>query len=268
MRDPASLKVVLFCGGKGLRIRDYDDPVPKPMVPIGYRPVMWHVMRYYAHFGHRRFVLCLGHRADVIKEYFLRYNEALSNDFVLRPGSDHVELMSTDIHDWEIAFVDTGLESNIGERLTAVRRHVDGEEIFLANYADGLTDAPLDELVADFAERDKVAAFISVRPPYSYDFVTAAEDGTVSGIERARDFDMWINGGFFIFRREIFDYIREGEELVREPFRRLIERGLLAAYRYDGFWAPMDTLKDHQELETLFHSGGAPWALWQPVHAC
>jgi glucose-1-phosphate cytidylyltransferase len=261
--DTSSLKVVLFCGGKGLRIRDYDEPVPKPMVPIGYRPIMWHIMRYYAHFGHRRFVLCLGHRADSIKEYFLRYNEALSNDFVLRAGGNHIELMSTDIHDWEIAFVDTGLESNIGERLRAVRSHVQDEEVFLANYGDGLTDAPLDELVADFLGRDKVGAFISVRAPLSYDFVQTRDDGLVADIRTALESDFWINGGFFMFRREIFDYIGDGEDLVREPFRRLIERDLLIAYRYEGFFAPMDTLKDHQELDALFNSGSPPWALWQ-----
>jgi glucose-1-phosphate cytidylyltransferase len=133
MTDGEGYKVVLFCGGRGLRLREFQEPIPKPMVPIGYRPILWHVMRYYAHFGHRRFVLCLGHRADVIKEYFLRYNEALSNDFVLRAGGSDVELMSTDIDDWEIAFVDTGLETNIGQRLRAVREHLEGEGVFLAN---------------------------------------------------------------------------------------------------------------------------------------
>ena len=258
-----SLKVVLFCGGRGLRIRDYEEPVPKPMIPIGYRPIVWHLMRYYAHHGHRRFVLCLGHRADAVKEYFLRYDEALSNDFVLRGGGQDIELMSTDIHDWEVAFVDTGLESNIGERLCAVRRHVEDEEIFLANYGDGLTDAPLDRLLADFADRGKVAAFVSVRAPYSYDYVQVDGDGRVTAIEGARDSDIWINGGFFIFRRELFDYIGAGEELVREPFRRLIAEGQLVAYPYEGYWAAMDTLKDHQELERLYHTGEAPWMVWQ-----
>jgi glucose-1-phosphate cytidylyltransferase len=263
MAEPDGLKVVLFCGGRGLRLRDYPEPIPKPMVPIGYRPVLWHVMRYYAHFGHRRFVLCLGHQADVIKEYFLRYNEALSNDFVLRRGGGEVELMSTDIHDWEIAFVDTGLETNIGQRLRAVRRYVADEEIFLANYGDGLTDAPLDELVEDFTTGGKVGAFVSVRPPYSYDFVTVGDDRLVTGLESAQRSGIWINGGYFLFRQAIFDYIGEGEELVREPFQRLMDEEQLLAYRYEGFWAPMDTLKDHDTLEELFQSGRPPWAVWQ-----
>jgi glucose-1-phosphate cytidylyltransferase len=220
-------------------------------------------MRYYAHFGHRRFVLCLGHRADVIKDYFLRYNEALSNDFVMRGGSNDVELMSTDIHDWEITFVDTGIDASIGQRLRSVRHHLDDEELFLANYGDGLTDAPLDELLRDFSDRGRTAGFIAVRPPYSYDFVSVESDGLVRSIEGARRSDVWINGGYFMFRREIFDVIEEGEELVREPFHRLIDEEQLVAYPYEGFWAPMDTLKDHQELEALFQSGRPPWALWQ-----
>jgi glucose-1-phosphate cytidylyltransferase len=263
MTDSADLKVVLFCGGLGLRLREYRESIPKPMVPIGYRPVLWHVMRYYAHFGHQRFVLCLGHRADLIKEYFLRYNEALSNDFVLRDGGSEVELTSTDIQDWEIAFVDTGLETSIGQRLRAVRRHVHDADVFLANYGDGLTDAPLHELLDDFVESGKVAAFLSVRPPYSYDFVTMQDDRLVAGVRNAMRSDIWINGGYFMFRPAIFDYIGEGEDLVREPFQRLIGEEQLIAYPYEGFWAPMDTLKDHQALEALFYGGRPPWALWQ-----
>jgi glucose-1-phosphate cytidylyltransferase len=205
------LKVVLFCGGQGLRMRDYPEPVPKPMVPIGYRPVLWHVMRFYAHFGHRRFVLCLGHQADVIKQYFLRYDEALSNDFVLRGGAKEVELASTDIHDWEIAFVDTGIDATIGERLRAVRSHLDHEELFLANYGDGLTDAPLDALVEDFAGREAIGSFLSVRPPYTYDFVSTDGEMRVTAVQSARERDLWINGGYFMFRREILDYIKPGE---------------------------------------------------------
>jgi glucose-1-phosphate cytidylyltransferase len=263
LTDDRGLKVVLFCGGRGLRLGEHRDPVPKPMVPIGYRPVLWHVMRYYAHFGHRRFVLCLGHRADAIKEYFLRYSEALSNDFVLRRGGSEVELLSSDIEDWEVAFVDTGLDATIAERLLAVREHVEGEGMFLANYGDGLTDAPLDEFLDDFSAQGKTGGFVTVRAPYSYDFVTLGEGRVVDNIAGAAQSDIWINGGYFMFRDEIFDQIQPGEELVREPFRRLIAEQELLAYRYEGFWAPMDTLKDHQSLEELFHSGRPPWALWQ-----
>ena len=140
------MKVVLFCGGLGQRLRDHSERVPKPMIPIGYRPILWHIMKYYAHFGHRDFTLCLGYKADVVKQYFLNYNEALSNDFVLdgNGGGEpaRVELLGSDIHDWRITFADTGLHANIGQRLVAVKRYVEGEEVFLANYGDVLTYAP------------------------------------------------------------------------------------------------------------------------------
>jgi len=263
------VKVVLFCGGLGLRLREHSERVPKPMVPIGYRPILWHVMKYYAHFGHKDFVLCLGYKADVVKEYFLDYNEALSNDFVLNGNGhdgrhgNHVELLSTDIHDWRITFADTGLHANIGQRLKAAQRYLDGEDVFLANYGDVLTDAPLPELIDDFRRKDKVAAFISVKPTYTFHVVTAQEDGVVERIDDVRVSDIWINGGYMILRKEIFDYIGEGEELVREPFQRLIKQDLLLAYRYEGFWAPMDTLKDQQDLESQYEAGNPGWAVWQ-----
>jgi glucose-1-phosphate cytidylyltransferase len=261
--DPP-LKVVLFCGGQGLRLREYaDGTIPKPMAPIGLRPVLWHVMRYYSHFGVNDFVLCLGHKGEVIKEYFLRYNEAVSNDFVLLQGGRTLELLSTDIEDWRITFADTGQEATIAQRLLAVRRHLENEEIFLANYADVLTDAPLDRFVEDFRGRDKIAAFVSVRPNYTFHMVSTDGHDTVSSIRHVRESDVWINGGYFILRREIFDYIRPGEELVEAPFQRLVEEGQLLTYRYEGFWEPMDTLKEMQHLEALYQSGRPPWAVWQ-----
>lgn len=263
-RTGRGLKVVLFCGGRGIRLREASETLPKPMVPIGYRPILWHVMRYYAHFGQRDFVLCLGYKADVIKDYFLRYNEALSNDFVLDGKAGAVTLLQSDIDDWRISFIDTGLNANIGERLRAVRSFVADDEMFLANYGDVVTDAPLDTFIEDFRKRGKVAAFISVRPTsYSFHVVRFGADGLVAGLDDVHSADIWINGGFFIFRREIFDYLRPGEELVEAPFARLIAENQLISYRYDGFWAPMDTLKDVQTLEAHYESGRAPWALWQ-----
>ncbi len=256
------MKVVLFCGGQGLRLREYSEAVPKPMVPIGTRPMLWHLMRYYAHFGHREFVLCLGYQGEVIKNYFRSYDETISNDFVLSDGGRSVELLGSDIDDWRITFASTGLETNVGQRLMAVRRFVEGEPMFLANYGDNLSDANLDEYVADFQRRSEVAAFLSVRPSYTFHIVESDGAGLVTGIEHVHESAIRINGGFFLFRPEIFDYIEPGEELVEEPFRRLIAERQLIAYRYDGFWAPMDTLKDKVMLESLETSGQAPWALW------
>lgn len=257
------MKVVLFCGGQGLRMRDVSQSVPKPMATIGSRPVLWHVMRYYAHFGHHDFVLCLGYRGDVIKDYFLHYDETVSNDFVLADGGKSIELLNVDIQDWRIAFVDTGPDANIGQRLLAIKSHVVDEPVFLANYADGLTDAPLGTLVEDFMRRDKVGAFISVRPPQTFHVLSIAEGGDVEAITHVRDSNIWMNGGYFMFRNTIFDYIQPGEDLVDEPFRRLIADGQLIAYRHDGFWRAMDTLKEMQELGALYESGEPPWALWQ-----
>src|ERR1700735_4283712 len=216
------MKVVLFCGGMGLRIRDVEN-IPKPLVQIGYRPVLWHVMKYYAHYGHKDFILCLGYGADAIKRYFLEYSECTSNDFVLSGGGRKVELYNSDIHDWRITFADTGVDSNIGQRLRAVEKYLDGEDEFLANYSDGLSDLPLPEQLEHFHQQDKIASFLCVLPNLSY-HVVSTEPGSslVTGVHSIRNGSTLINGGYFVFKKQIFDYMRDGEELVMEPFQRLI----------------------------------------------
>jgi len=233
------------------------------MVHIGYRPIIWHIMKYYAHYGHKDFILCLGYKADVVKNYFLNYDECLSNDFVLSEGGGNVELLNRDIADWKITFVETGTHTNIGGRLMAVREHLEGEELFLANYADGLSDLPLDTYLESFVKTRAVAKFVAVRPSASVHIVDVQEDGSVAGVRAMSDGTVRINGGFFAFRREIFDYIREGEEIIAEPFQRLIGEKLLLAEKYDGFWISMDTFKDRQLLEDLYSRGHAPWELWK-----
>jgi glucose-1-phosphate cytidylyltransferase len=257
------VKVVIFCGGLGMRLRDFSESIPKPMVPVGYRPILWHVMRYYAHFGHKDFILCLGYRADAIKQYFLKYDETVSNDFVLTDGGKRVDLLASDIQDWRITFVDTGLNSNIGMRLKLVQPHLAGEEMFLANYSDGVSDLPLPTMVDYFAKRDAVACFAGVAPTQSFHLVRAEEGGKVESIRHVRDFGMRINGGYFVFRQQIFDWMQEGEELVQEPFQRLAAAGKLLAYPHDGFWACMDTFKDKQLLEDMYSRGQVPWEVWK-----
>jgi glucose-1-phosphate cytidylyltransferase len=259
------MKVVLFCGGLGLRIRDAED-TPKPMVHIGYRPILWHVMKYYAYYGHRDFVLCLGYRGDLIKNYFLNYNECVSNDFVLSGAGKKLELLNSDIDDWRITFVETGLYSSIGQRLKAVEKYLEGEKEFLANYSDGLTDMPLPKQLEHFRQQDKIASFLCVRPNLSYHMVSVQESNgnLVSGIQAINNGTVRINGGFFIFKRRIFDYIREKEDLVCEPFQRLAEEKQLIGYPYDGFWVSMDTFKDKQRLEELDQTT-APWKVWNHV---
>lgn len=258
----SNMKVVLFSGGLGLRLREYPEVAPKPMIPIGIRPIIWHVMRYYAHYGHKDFILCLGYRGDVVKAYFLNYNEAISNDFVMTGGGRSLDIVRTDIQDWRITFADTGLHTIVGQRLRAIRPYLADEEIFLANYGDTLTDAPLPQLIEAFERTDSVAAFLAVRPTSSFHIVESSPDGKVTAITHVREAEIRINGGYFVFRRQIFDYVHEGEELVEQPFRRLIAEGKLMAFRYDGFWAPMDTLKDKQDLDDLYDDGSAPWAVW------
>lgn len=256
------MKVVLFCGGMGTRLGNHTGDVPKPMVKIGYRPILWHIMKYYAHFGHKDFILCLGYKADVIKDYFLNYNEYISNDFTMSNGGKDIVLKKSDIEDWTISFVDTGLRSNLGQRLMAVRSYVQDDEIFMANYADGLTNANLTEMIEFFKKSGKIACFVCVSPSQSFHVVEAGDEGIVKDIRYVRDTNVIINGGFFIFRQEIFDYMRAGEELVVQPFQRLIAEKQLIGYRYDKFWC-MDTFKEHQELNDMYNRGDAPWEVWK-----
>jgi glucose-1-phosphate cytidylyltransferase len=257
------MKVVIFCGGMGLRLREHEEQLPKPMIPIGYRPMLWHVMRYYAHFGHTDFILCLGYKSDAIKEYFLSYNEALTNDFVLEKGGRQVTLLRSDIDDWRISFVDTGLTSNVGQRLRAVRRFVGDDEVFLANYADVLTDAHLPSMIEEFHRRDAIAQMMAVQPNYTFHLVDADSRGLVTKMRDVGEADLWINGGYFVFRREIFDFIEDGDELVREPFDRVMRLGRLSAYRHKGFWVPLDTIKEKQALDDMYNNGQRPWCVWE-----
>ena len=257
------MKVVLFCGGLGMRLREQADNVPKPMLPLGYRPILWHLMKYYAHFGHRDFILCLGYGGDQIKRFFLNYEEGISNDFAISEGGRKRELFSSDIEDWRITFAETGLSSNIGQRLLAVKKYLRGEETFLANYSDGLTDLPLPQQIEAFRKSGAVASFLSVQPNLSYHFVAVDQHGQVQGFRSAAESGLRVNGGFFVLRSEIFDYVREGEELVEEPFRRLVAERKLLAYAYDGFWVPMDTAKDKAKLDALYASGKPPWYVWK-----
>ena len=257
------MKVVLFCGGLGTRLREHSDTIPKPLVNVGIRPIIWHLMRYYAHFGHKEFILCLGYRGDLIREYFLNYNESLSNDFTLSEGGRRVELHSTDIQDWRITFVDTGLHANIAERLVKVRRYLDGEAAFLANYADGLSDIPLDKMIADFQSKAAVASFAGVTGWHSFHTVAATNEGWATHVNTRMQSALLINGGFFVLRNDIFDYIEDGDELVEQPFARLIDKRLLAIYPHLGFWRAMDTFKDKITLDRMEARGNCPWMLWK-----
>ena len=261
------MKVVLFCGGLGTRIREYSEGIPKPMIPIGDQPILWHVMQYYSQYGHRDFILCLGYKANVVKDYFLNYKQASATDCTISHFGKKVELLGAQPPDWRVSLVDTGIWRNIGQRLVAVRHLVQDEEIFLANYSDGLTDAPLPDMIDRFKRSGKIGSFVAIHPPISFHLAEFDDHGIVQQIRNSQESEIWINGGYFIFRREIFDYIQEGDELVLQPFKRLIERGELMAYRYEGFWRAMDTLRDRQVLEEMIERGDTPWQLNNQVAA-
>ena len=254
------MKVVLFCGGFGMRMREGDSDVPKPMQMVGPRPLIWHVMRYYAHFGHTEFVLCLGYGSHHIKDYFLNYRETESNDFVMRRGD--IELLASDIADWTIHFVNTGLESPIGERLRRVRHLVEDDEMFLANYADVLTDVPLDAMVERFAESGAEAALLAVSPVAVFHMVDLGADDRVASIHPVTDMGVRENGGYFVLRPSVIDRIPENGDLVGDACTALAKEGKLLGYRYDGFWQAADTLKERNALEASYRAGTRPWMLW------
>ena len=252
------MKVVLFCGGLGTRIREYSENVPKPMIPLGHQPILHHVMQYYSDRGHHDFVLCLGYKANVIKDFFLNFRPQTFADCIVSDGG-RVQVLGEISRDWRVTLIDTGIWRNIGERLWAVREHVRGEEMFLANYSDGLSDVDLDVMIDVFRSSGKIGCFLAVRPPLTYHLADIDSDGRVIEFRTSDRSDIWINGGYFLFRREIFDFMREGEELVVEPFRRLIEGNHLMAYKHEGFWRSMDTLRDWQSLEDMVERGEMPW---------
>jgi glucose-1-phosphate cytidylyltransferase len=258
------MKVVLFCGGMGMRLREYSDQIPKPMVPIGYRPMIWNIMKYYSSFGHNDFILCLGYKGDMIKNYFIKYDETISNDFVLTQGGKKIKLLNSDIEDWKITFVDTGLSANIGMRLMEVKNYLKNEEMFLANYSDGLSDLNLNNMIEWFRpQSNQIAAFAAYQPTQSFHVVQRQENGQVKKISHIGDSGLYINSGYFIFRKTIFDYINWGEELVSEPFERLIKENKLSSWEHKGFWASMDTFKDKQTLDDTYSKGSPPWEVWK-----
>lgn len=234
------MKVVLFAGGRGLRMRDGAADVPKPLSMLAGRPLLWHVMSWYAAHGHTEFVLCLGYRADDVMQ-------------VMREQAEP---------HWDVTFVDTGLDTPIGQRLAAVRELVEHDEMFLANYADLLSDVPLEAMVDAFTASGATAALLAVRPQASFHLLEVGSGGLVQRVAPVTEAPMWQNGGFFVMRPEVFDVIGDGEELVDEPFARLASGGRLLAYPWEGFWAPLDTQKDRQRLQDLSQSGRTPWMTW------
>jgi len=266
------MKVVLFCGGQGVRMRNYtmesplvseENNIPKPLVSIGFRPLIWHIMKYYSHFGHNDFILALGYKAEQFKRYFHNYQEWVSNDHLLDMANSNIEIINEDTKDWKITFVDTGLNSNIGQRLLRVREFIK-DDIFFANYTDGLTNFNLNEQLKEFNKVESaVASFMSYNLTLPFHLSNIKEDGIVSSIDKPKPLDnVWINAGYFIFNKKIFEYIKEGEELVNEPLNRLCKERKLITYKHEGFWKNIDSYKDKTLIDEMYHKGEAPWMVW------
>jgi glucose-1-phosphate cytidylyltransferase len=236
---PRDMQVVILCGGRGTRFKELTDNVPKPLIPIGGKPILWHIMRTYEEFGFRRFVLCLGYKGQDIRSYF---------------GGENAR-------NWDITFADTGLDTNTGGRIKKVEKHI-REDVFLATYGDGLSDLDLGELLAFHRRQGRLATLTAVRPHSAFGILHIDKDGGVESFEEKPILDHWINGGFFVFQRKIFDYLEESDVLEKKPFVRLAQEGQLSAYKYNGFWKCMDTYKDNLELNGLWTGGRGPWARW------
>jgi len=257
------MKVVLFCGGQGMRLREFSDKIPKPMVPIGYRPILWYIMKYYAHYGHRDFILCLGYMGDTIKNYFVNYDEYLSNDFVYSKGGSKLNLLNKDIDDWTITFADTGINTSLGERLLSVKKYLQDESCFLVNYSDVLTDLPLPEMITHFKAVDKIGMFMVTPPQRSFHVVNFDQDNKVREISALSKSGLWVNAGYFAFKNKIFDYLAPGEDLVDDALPRLVEENQLSVYPYHGKWITMDTFKEKQTLDDMYSRGETPWEVWK-----
>lgn len=255
------MKVVLLAGGVGSRLSEETVLRPKPMVEIGHRPILWHIMQHYAHFGHREFIVCLGYKGEFIKQYFtesLRTSADVTIDF----ATNEVELIETAREDWRVTLVDTGQDTQTAGRLQRIRQFLN-DEPFMMTYGDGLCDIDLGQLVDFHREQGRKATVTAVHPPARFGKLSI-EAGLVERFdEKPQMSEGWVNGGFFVLEQDIFDYIPGDVDWAREPLEGLADDGHLAAYRHDGFWQCMDTMRDKTYLNELWSDGQAPWKLWE-----
>lgn len=256
------MQVVILCGGMGTRLREETEYKPKPMVEIGGRPILWHIMKMYAHYGYSRFILCLGYKGNMIKEYFLNY-EAMNNDFTIQLGlrqtmscfNNHQE------QDYEVTLVDTGLNTMTGGRLKRIENIIDSDQ-FMVTYGDGLSDVNISELVQFHKAHGKNATLTSIRSPSRYGILELSGDNNVKSFSEKIRTD-WINGGFFVFNRDVFRYLDADCVLEQEPMHGLVRDNQLMAFQHDGFWIGMDTYREYQILNEMWENNRAPWNIWQ-----
>jgi glucose-1-phosphate cytidylyltransferase len=252
-------KVVILCGGKGTRLREETEKKPKPMVTIGHHPILLHIMKHYSHYGYNSFVLCLGYKGEFIKEYFLNYIDRCCDlQLNLKDGVKSVIKDQKGLDNWDIIFADTGLETNTGGRIKRVEKYIKGEYFFLT-YGDGLSNVNLKELEKFFLQKGRIGLVTGTRPESKYGQIAVGSDSIITGFKEKPILSDYINGGFFVFNRKIFDYLDENCVLEKEIFERLSREKELALFRHEGFWKCMDTYKDYQELNEMWKNGNTPW---------
>lgn len=255
------MKTVILAGGYGTRIRDVADDIPKPMIPIGPYPILWHIMKWYSYFGHKDFIICLGYKAQVIKDFFLNY-EAYTRDFTISFGKSELKFHNEHTEtDWKVTLADTGVRSMTGARVSRIRKFV-GDEDFMLTYGDGVSDVDIDKLLAFHKSHGKILTVTGVRPPGRFGEMISGDQGQVVEFnEKPQASAGRISGGFFVASSRIFDYISDDEDLIFEqnPIKQLVADQQLMMFEHDGFWQPMDTSREYQLLNSIYEKGKAPW---------
>lgn len=260
------MKTVILCGGYGTRIRDVASDIPKPMIQLGRYPILWHIMKHYANFGHKDFVLCLGYKGQVIKDFFLNY-EAQTRDFSVTLGaSKEVEYHTRhEESDWIVTLADTGLEALTGARVRKIKKYIGNDEHFMLTYGDGIGDIDIEQLLKFHLSNGRILTVTGVRPPGRFGELMSSPEGQVTEFnEKPQATGGRISGGFFICSKKIFAYLEDREDLTfeQEPMRKLVAEGELMMFEHDGFWQPMDTYRDYSYLNGLLDKGEAPWVKW------
>jgi len=255
------MKVVILAGGFGTRLSEETDLRPKPMIEIGGKPILWHIMKIYSHFGFNDFIVCLGYKGYMIKEYFANYYIHYS-DLTINLANNHVEVHDSHCEPWKVTLLDTGLNTQTGGRIKRIQKYI-GNEKFMVTYGDGVGDINIKELLEFHKKHGKYATVTAVQPSGRFGAIDISDQNVVNNfIEKPAGDSSWVNGGFFVLEPKIFNYIK-GDETVweREPLENLAEEGQLVAYKHSGFWKPMDTLRDKRDLEEMWNKGDAPWKI-------
>jgi glucose-1-phosphate cytidylyltransferase len=259
------MKTVLLCGGFGTRIRDVAEDIPKPMIPIGNLPILWHIMKYYSCFGHKDFVLCLGYKSEVIKDFFLNYKTRVS-DFTFSLDNTNKIKFYNELknEDWTITFAETGLKTMTGGRVSKIKKYIENDETFMLTYGDGLGDIDLKKLLEFHKSHGKIMTITGVNPPGRFGELEMTDNKITAFNEKPQTEGSFISGGFFVCNKKIFDYLEGNENLVleKEPMINLVKDEQMMIYKHTGFWHPMDTSREYKLLNELYNKNNAPWKIW------